>query len=690
MNKHLHIRLLLLLGCVWLAGVARAEAEPEPIVLPPLDRGAQDAELPEPEALRSAVAFWMRVYLEATTSAGFLHDSKKMGVVYETVRLEEGQGHRARERYVEARKDHWRAALRRIAKGGEPRDQDEENVLRMFSLELDRPPGPADLYEAARRIRFQLGQRNKFRDGIIRSGAYEDDMRAVFRHLGLPEDLAYLPHVESSFNVEAYSKYGAAGIWQFMRSTGRRYLTINYVVDERLDPALATRAAARLLRDNYKALESWPLAITAYNHGATGMRRAKRKLGTDDIGVIASKYRSRTFGFASRNFYAQFLAARRILQGYEPYFGPLRRDSAEVVDEFKLPFYADAADLQRYLGIAPDVIQRYNRSLRRPVFTSGKRIPKDYLLRLPAGTVGPNADVWLAALPEAKRHAEQHRSNYYQVRRGDTLSHIARRHGTSVRKIASLNNLPSRHRIHPGQVLQLPDSGTRTRKKPAPALVSTAHAEPVPQPEPKAKPEPEPSIVLAEPKPAPQPGANGATPAQAGNGSAEPPAEIVIARADPIARRPAPPGERPPALPQDSPWRRVDGDQIIVDADETLGHFADWLNVSTQRLRDLNALSYGRGLRIGQRLKLDFRSVNSTDFLERRMEYHKGIEEDFLTAFRVAGTVEHQLRRGDSIWALSRETYRVPTWLIRRYNPDADLVRLVPGQRLQIPVIESL
>ena len=284
MNEHLHIRLLLLLGCVWLAGVARAETEPEPIVLPPLDRGAQDAELPEPESLHSAVAFWMRVYLEATTNAGLLHDSREMGVVYEIVRLGEGQSRRARERQIEARKDHWRAVLRRLAKGGEPRDQAEENLLRMFSLELGRAAGPADLYEAARRIRFQLGQRNKFREGIIRSGAYEDDMRAVFRHLGLPEDLAYLPHVESSFNVEAYSKYGAAGLWQFMRSTGRRYLTINYVVDERLDPAIATRAAARLLRDNYTALKSWPLAITAYNHGAAGMRRAKRKLGTDDIG----------------------------------------------------------------------------------------------------------------------------------------------------------------------------------------------------------------------------------------------------------------------------------------------------------------------------------------------------------------------------------------------------------------------
>ena len=101
-------------------------------------------------------------------------------------------------------------------------------------------------------------------------------MRAVFRDQGMPDDLALLPHVESSFNVRAYSKYGAAGVWQFMRGTGRRFMKVDYVVDESLDPITATRAAARLLRENYAILGTWPLALTAYNHGAAGMARAVR------------------------------------------------------------------------------------------------------------------------------------------------------------------------------------------------------------------------------------------------------------------------------------------------------------------------------------------------------------------------------------------------------------------------------
>ena len=364
-----------------------------------------EEKFPEPESLRSAVSFWMRVYLEVTTRAGLLHDSSYPGIVYEAVRLE-SEGRRARQRAIDARKRHWRETLTYLSQSRPPRSERERAVVRLFEIELGRVPTARDFSRAARRIRFQLGQRDKFRDGIIRSGAYEDEMRAIFREKGLPEDLAYLPHVESSFNTAAYSKYGAAGVWQFMRSTARRYMKVDYVVDERLDPLRATRAAADLLRDNYRSLGSWPLAITAYNHGAAGMRRAKRRLGTDDIGVIVDKYKSRTFGFASRNFYAQFLAGRRILSSYPSYFGPLQRAEPEVVDTIALPFYADVGDVRTHLGIEPAVLGHLNPALRPTVFRGNKRIPKNYTLRLPAGTIAPNPAAWLASLPGEARHAK--------------------------------------------------------------------------------------------------------------------------------------------------------------------------------------------------------------------------------------------------------------------------------------------
>ncbi len=748
---------------------------------------SDDRHFPEPPALRPAVAFWMRVYLEATTDGGFIHDNEYLDVVYERIQFGGEKDRRRRERVVQERKRHWENVLRRLSEGSPPSDASGAAVAQLFERSLGRAPEGRDFGLAVQRLRFQLGQRDKFRHGLIRSGAYEDAMRGVFRSRGLPEDLAFLPHVESSFNLDAYSKYGAAGIWQFMRSTGRRFLQIDYVVDERLDPMRSTRAAAQLLKENHDALGSWPLALTAYNHGRAGMARAKQQLGTSDIAQIARRYKSRTFGFASRNFYAQFLAARRIVLNHGSYFGDLQRDKPEVVDEVVLPFYIDVSDLQRHVGVNPDVVRDYNRSLRGPVFRSGKRIPEGFRLRLPAGTVVPDADRWLARIPRGERHVAQHRSNYYQVRRGDTLSRIAKRNRTSIGTLVALNNLPRKHKIFPGQVLQLPDRDTprsvrRELPEPEPALVATAQAAQdtappaPPQPAETVAPQPaaSPSVPAAEPRseatvaraePAlptdttAPPEATPTEPALTSGAStpsavpfeAEPtdtpeetvaeeeepadgpaPAETELALtgtpgqpagpSDGAAVAPTPPAALPPIAPigdqtlaalppgpgaatapqeapalamppspgEDSPWRRINGNWVLVDSLETLGHFADWLEVSPTRLRKINKLSQKKRLRMGQKLKLDFARVTPETLLLRRMEYHKGIEEDFFGAYRVTGTTSHKLGRGDSLWQLSHKRYGVPIWLIQRYNPDLDLTALRPGLKLMIPTVEPL
>jgi len=709
---------------------------------------------PEPPALAPAVAFWVRVYTEATTDGGFLHDARLLDVVYEHIRFDGETSPRARERIVERHKADWREVLEWLARGGEPRDTREQQIVRLFTVALGRPPQARDFRDAKDEIRFQLGQRDKFRDGLIRSGAYEDEMRAVFREQGMPDDLALLPHVESSFNVRAYSKYGAAGIWQFMRGTGRRFMKVDYVVDERLDPITATRAAARLLRENHALLGTWPLALTAYNHGAGGMARAVKRLGTDRIDEIVLHYESRTFGFASRNFYAQFLAARKVLKSYPSYFGPLHRDEPKVVDVVTLPFYADASDLQQRLGVSPQQLADLNPALRPPVFRSGKRIPRGYALRLPAGTVAGDASTWLASLPRELRHPQQRESRYYTVRRGDTISEIASRNRTSVSALLAQNDLGPRQRIYPGQVLQVPDRSGGAPKRAAPevAIVATANAAPV-EPEPKASPpvtppvtppatevanaapqSPDQAPAAEQPKRAtpPEPAAEvspetvaevspeaaapladdvkddsaGAVPeedAEVADSDAEPDPEpapeplpeniaeaaapVVVAAAEPAA----PPADvAPPGLPDDSPFRRVDRDRVIVDDDETLGHFADWLEISPQRLRNLNHLKARQPIHVGQTLRLDFAKVSPEKFQERRLEYHKGIEEDFFGSYRVTGTIEHSLRPGDTLWVLSRKLYGVPTWLIHRYNPDVDFARLTPGTKLAIPVVEKL
>src|SRR5262249_44622109 len=242
----------------------------------------------------------------------------------------------------------YAAAVRRIASSGDQAlSADDQRVRDLWGSEAT----PARLRAAVDDIRFQLGQSDRFRSGLIRSGAWETHIAETLANLGLPAELAVLPHVESSFNPSAYSKVGAAGLWQFMRSTGRRYMRIDGAVDDRLDPFRSTEAAAQLLAYNYRVLGTWPLALTAYNHGTAGVRRAKETLGTDDIVKIVRNYDGRTFGFASRNFYVSFLAALEVDRNPEKYFGPIERQSEAKFQEVVVPGFVNIASLERALKV---------------------------------------------------------------------------------------------------------------------------------------------------------------------------------------------------------------------------------------------------------------------------------------------------------------------------------------------------
>src|SRR3984957_6315093 len=232
-------------------------------------------------------------------------------------------------------------------------------------------------------IRFQLGQADRSREGLVRSGFWQAHIVQTLKDLGMPTELGVLPHVESSFNAAAYSKAGAAGLWQFMRSTGRRYMRIDSAVDDRMDPFRATEAAAQLLSFNYRLLGTWPLALTAYNHGAEGMRRAKEQLGTDDIVKIVRGYHSPSFGFASRNYYVSFLAALSVSQNPEKYFANLERSSESGFQELKVPSTVTAAALVRTLGVDREVLRGMNPALRPAVWNGQRSVPAGYVLRLP-------------------------------------------------------------------------------------------------------------------------------------------------------------------------------------------------------------------------------------------------------------------------------------------------------------------
>ena len=404
------------------------------------------------DSIRPNVSFWKKIYTEYSTTQGVIHDKKNLAIIYEVIRLKDRNHHGNRKinrAQIKKVKKKYKQILAKLAQGRTPNGPEEQRVAALFGTDAK----PADYRNAMRNLRCQVGQNDPFRQGIIRSGAYLAEMKQIFHDAGLPEDLVYLPHVESSFNPNAYSKFGAAGMWQFTRSTGKRFMTVSYTIDERRDPIISTRAAARLLKRNYKKLRNWPMAITAYNHGVTGMLRAKRRKGNYE--TIFKEYRSRIFKFASRNFYSEFLAALEVARDYRKYFGELALDTPVQTQEVVMAGYGSLPQIARHLNLELALLGDLNPALRNPVLRGQKYVPRGFHLKLPAQ---PDRD-WervIAELAPKIYKNYQKRSRIYTVQRGDTAGEIARMHGIKLRDLVAANNLNSRAAIYVNQNLRIP------------------------------------------------------------------------------------------------------------------------------------------------------------------------------------------------------------------------------------------
>ncbi|MCP4660848.1 MAG: LysM peptidoglycan-binding domain-containing protein [bacterium] len=421
-----------------------------------------DARLfPVPETLQPNVAFWTAVYAARDSHNVLVHDERYLNVVYAIVdfsridagELSESQKQRQRRHEIRKVRDKYRALLRDLAAGRTSSD-DRHHQERIAGLFAAVPGGREKYLAAIDRIRTQTCLKDRFAEGIERSGRYLPAMEEIFRRRGLPVELTRLPLVESLFQTRARSSADAVGIWQFVHSTGRLYLTIGMEFDERYDPLRATEAAAELLTDNYQALRSWPLAVTAYNHGKNGIARAVRRLGTRDLGQIAARYRSRAFGFASRNFYSEFLAAATIYENRTHYFPATTPAAVLRFEEFVAPSYVSVRELAKAATTSLETLRELNPALASEVWADTLYLPRSYPLRVPPGhSIAFQAAY--DAVPEAAKSAHQV-GLYYRVRRGDTLSTIARRFGTSVGAVQRANGLRSPHRIRQGQRLLIP------------------------------------------------------------------------------------------------------------------------------------------------------------------------------------------------------------------------------------------
>lgn len=342
--------------------------------------------IPASGVLRERAEFWIQIYSKYSTTQGVLHDSRYPTVIYEEMDFEKPK--RSRIPAVREAKKRYREILLRLHESGAEQDpvrylklsDEEKRVYDLFKNISD--PGKFLAAAHYRRLRFQLGQKERFREGVIESGRYLPFMEAIFIERGLPYELTRLPFVESSFNTKARSKVGASGIWQFMRSTGADFLEIDLGVDERNDPLRATEAASGLLQVNHDSLQTWPLAVTAYNHGRTSLMRAVRKLGTNSLEEIIVNNKTRGFGFASSNFFACLLAAIEIERNFEKYFGKVDRKRPHFFYEVKLPDGIYLKDLVSFMKLKRSDVLDLNPGFTDEAVASKVRIPAGYRLRL--------------------------------------------------------------------------------------------------------------------------------------------------------------------------------------------------------------------------------------------------------------------------------------------------------------------
>jgi membrane-bound lytic murein transglycosylase D len=430
----------LLLPILFLAGTSPARASNEPL-------------FPRPPELEPLVTFWVEVFTQLDGDCTIVHDEDDPSLRYETVGTA-GLNERARRDLVRERRVHYVKVLENLAlRAADRRSDEERRVAALFPADS----GPVRFLEAAGKVRSQRGIRDQFRDGMIRSGRWKPTVEGILTAYGIPAELAALPHVESSYNPDATSKAGAAGVWQFTTNTGRRYMRIDRYVDERRDVYLSTHAAARYLQEAYDRLGSWPLTVTSYNHGVEGILRARREVDSNDLVRLIREYDGPYFGFASKNFYAEFLAALEVLKQAENHFGPIQLAPLDEVDRFVLPGPARLSSLARAFQTPEADLCRLNPALLRPIVEGRAATPAGTILNLPANRV-PDVAAAFASLPPASPKDRVDPGGEYSVRLGDTLGGIAHRHGVSVAALQTANGLGASTTIRPGQKLTIPEA----------------------------------------------------------------------------------------------------------------------------------------------------------------------------------------------------------------------------------------
>ncbi len=347
-----------------------------------------------PDKLKPRVLFWANIYSNYPSSTAIIHDRNDPSIVYDVVSVSNllndkhfsGTNKQTNfNQLISDRKNMIKRILKDISDSKNPKNyfaktNDEKRIKKIVTKNFKKV---SDIQDALNNVRVQLGQKDSIVDGLKNSFKYLPIIEDIFKENGLPWELTRIPFVESSFNIHANSKVGAKGIWQIMGDTGKNFMETRPVYDERVSPFKASAVAAKLLKENYDNLKSWPLAITAYNHGPAGLRKASKQLRTKDIVTIISKYKGKTFGFASQNFYSEFLAALYVTVYYEKVFGHI--DKGHPLSFYYVNIERDIGinELAEVSGLTIAELVSYNPEFSKKIQQGQVSIKKGKDIKLP-------------------------------------------------------------------------------------------------------------------------------------------------------------------------------------------------------------------------------------------------------------------------------------------------------------------
>jgi len=352
--------------------------------------GIPEIGFPVAPQIAKRVWFWEGVFSRYPSSTVLIHDTDNPELIvdvldFKVINSRNGRNldRRDKDRLIQRYLDRYHLAIQRFKQHGEDATKFGSIEERIYSVYSRNDRALVDLYNGKSLMRSQQGLADEFAKAAQRASGYLPQMEKIFLSYNLPRDLTRLPFVESMFTTGAISKVGATGIWQFMPYTAKTYMLVNSYIDERNAPFKATRAAARLLADNFSELRSWPLAITAYNHGRAGMAKAARSTGTNDLGAIVENFDGPSFGFASKNFYSEFIAARNV---YNKHFeNRLSHSKSNELTPITLRKRISISQLVRFTPLDTQTLQKHNPCLLPRAYSAYRYqpLPANYEIFVP-------------------------------------------------------------------------------------------------------------------------------------------------------------------------------------------------------------------------------------------------------------------------------------------------------------------